>query len=95
MERQSIIYSYMEPRQRRRRKMEAGRAFHFHARNWVYWRRRWDKSARDCRTGQNVGIKHLAEERQVGLVKGLGKKSARREREQEGWIKESPRWERK
>lgn len=29
-----------------------------------------DGSFRDCRTGQNVGIKHRAEERQVGPVKG-------------------------
>lgn len=29
------------------------------------------------------------------FARGLGKKTVRREREQEGWIKESPRWERK
>lgn len=54
-----------------------------------------DRRVQHCRTGQNVGIKHRAEERHVALVRGLWKKSVRRGREQEGWIKESPRWERK
>lgn len=42
-----------------------------------------------------MGSKQRAEEGRVGPAGRLGKKSVRREKEQEGGIKESPRWERK
>lgn len=56
---------------------------------------RRDGSDWDCGTGRDGTGRVREFEGPLGLVSELGKKSVRREREQEGWIKKSPRWERK
>lgn len=83
--------------------MEAGRVLPFQARNWgegddarmVVGGEEGTEATgivgRDGTWGTNAERRSAASD----FARGLGKKTVRREREQEGWIKESPRWERK